>query len=215
LIYPWVELGQAQLGLKKFADAENSFKVALGVDPATLKLAHADDFYQQPGTPGDVAPAATHASRNAVGGTVVIQTRPPEIVGISYSGLGEVYIQNKKSPEAKEAFDKAAKANPSQAALYLHNETVLFFQAADPSDQLEAANKAIAADPARASNYYFKGQALTGQASIDPSTQKLTLPPGCAEAYQKYLDLEPVGQFAADAKGVLTAAGVAVKTGKK
>src|ERR1035438_75774 len=53
LIYPWIELGQAQLGLKKYADAENSFQVALGVDPATLKLAHADDFYQKPGTPGD------------------------------------------------------------------------------------------------------------------------------------------------------------------
>ena len=34
LILPWVELGLAQLGLKKYPEAENSFKMALGVDPA-------------------------------------------------------------------------------------------------------------------------------------------------------------------------------------
>jgi len=31
----------------------------------------------------------------------------------------------------------------------------------------------------------------------------MILPPGCAEAYQKYLQLDPKGQFSADAKGVL------------
>jgi hypothetical protein len=63
--------------------------------------------------------------------------------------------------------------------------------------------------------YYFKGQALVSKATIDPSTQKMILPPGCAESYQKYLELEPNGQFSADAKGVLTGAGVAIKAGKK
>ena len=37
---------------------------------------------------------------------------------------------------------------------------------------------------------------------------KMVLPPGCAEAYQKYLQLDPKGPYSADAKGVLTAAGV-------
>jgi len=31
LIIPWLELGLAQLGLKKYPEAENSFKIALGV----------------------------------------------------------------------------------------------------------------------------------------------------------------------------------------
>ena len=216
LIYPWIELGQAQLGLKKYAEAEDSFKVALGVDPASLKLAHSNDFYQKPDAPGVESPSATRVSRNTAGGGVVLnQPRTPDVLGISYSSLGEIYIHNKKFPEAKEAFDKAAKANPSQAGSYLHNETIFFFQAGDAPDQLEAANKAIAADPARAMNYYFKGQALAGQATIDPKTQKLTLPFGCTEAYQKYLDLEPTGQFSAEAKGVLTAAGISIKPGKR
>jgi cytochrome c-type biogenesis protein CcmH/NrfG len=36
LILPWVELGLAQLGLKKYPDSENSFKMALGIDPESI-----------------------------------------------------------------------------------------------------------------------------------------------------------------------------------
>jgi tetratricopeptide (TPR) repeat protein len=216
LIYPWIELGAAQLGLKKYTEAENSFKVALGIDSASQQKVHSSDFYQgADAPPGVVAPTATHSSRNvAGGGTVVNQPRNPEILGMGYSSLGEVYIHEKKVPEAKDAFDKAVKANPAQAALFRHNEAVFFFQIGDAPNQLEAANQAIAADPARAANYYFKGQALVGQATIDPKTNKLVLPDGCAEAYQKYLELEPNGQFAADAKGVLASTGLPLK-GKK
>jgi len=34
LVLPWVELGNAQLGLKKYTEAENSFKIALGITPS-------------------------------------------------------------------------------------------------------------------------------------------------------------------------------------
>jgi hypothetical protein len=118
-------------------------------------------------------------------------------------------------PEGKDAFDKAAAANPSQAALYLRNETILFLQTGNAVEQVEAANKAIAVDPTRPALYFFKGQGLAAQATIDSKTQKLVLPAGCAEALEKYLDLEPAGQYSADAKGMLAAAGVALKPAKK
>src|SRR5260370_16149677 len=47
LILPWVDLGLAQLGLKKYPEAENSFKMALGIDPESAQRAHSDDFYQK------------------------------------------------------------------------------------------------------------------------------------------------------------------------
>jgi hypothetical protein len=34
----------------------------------------------------------------------------------------------------------------------------------------------------------------------------MILPPGCEEAYQKYLELAPTGRFAADVKGILAEA---------
>jgi tetratricopeptide (TPR) repeat protein len=216
LILPWVELGLAQLGLKKYTEAENSFKMALGMDPASLQRANAA-FYQSPDAPpGTVAPTATRASRNATGGTANTgESRTGDVEGVSWASLGEIYAHQKKFPEATEAFDKAVRDFPANAATYRHNETVTFFQAGNTEGQLIAADQAIGLDPSRAANYYFKGQALISKATLDPQSQKMILPAGCAEAYQKYLELEPRGPYSADAKGVLTAAGLPLKPGKK
>jgi tetratricopeptide (TPR) repeat protein len=217
LILPWVELGLAQIGLKKYDDAENSFKIALGIDPASVRRAHSQDFYQQADAPGEVAPSATRASRNTAGGGVADsgEKRTPDILGASYASLGEIYIHQGKTAGAQAAFDTAVKSFPADAALYRRNETIFFFQAGNSEAQLAAANQAIAIDPGRAMLYYFRGQALVSSATVDPKTQKMILPPGCAEAYQKYLDLDFNGPYSADAKSILTAAGVPIKAAKK
>ena len=214
MILSWVELGLAQMGLKKYPEAEKSFKVALGIDPASLKLAHSGDFYQAPDAKGIVAPTATRSSADTLSVTVSnAESRTPDIKGVSYASLGEIYIRTGRIAEAQAAFDSAVNAFPGQAALYRRNETIFFFQIGNPDAQLKAAEQAIAVDPSRAMLYYFKGQALVSKAAMDPQTQKMTLPPGCAEAYQKYLEVEPNGQFANDAKGVLTGAGLPLKAG--
>jgi tetratricopeptide (TPR) repeat protein len=217
LILPWVELGLAQLGLKKYTEAETSFQKALGIDPASLHLEHSNDFYQSPNSaPGTVAPTATRASRNVMGGTANSgENRTMDVQGVCWASLGEIYTHQKKFSEAAEAFDKAVIAFPASAAQYRHNETVAFFQAGNSDGQLAAAIKAISVEPGRADNYYFKAQALVSKATLDPNTQKMILPPGCAEAYQKYLELDPNGAYSADAKSILTASGLPLKAGKK
>jgi tetratricopeptide (TPR) repeat protein len=183
----WARLGQAQVGLKQFDDAETSFKKALELESASKK------------------PSL-------------------EVQGLAQSGLGEAYARQGKAPEANEAFDAAAKLNPPQAGFYYKNEAVIFFQQGNPTAQVAAADKAIAADPNNALLYYLKGQGLVGNATMapdpkNPKVQRIVLPPGCAEAYQKYLDLAPNGPYAADAKGILEQAGQTVsssyKAGKK
>jgi tetratricopeptide (TPR) repeat protein len=178
----WARLGQAQIGLKKYDDAAESFKKALDVETASKKPS-------------------------------------PEVQGLANSGLGETFARQGKVQEANDAFDAAAKANPTQAAFYLKNEAVIFFQQGNATAQVAAADKAIALDPSNPLLYYLKGQGLVGNATIDPKTQKIVLPPGCAEAYQKYLDLAPNGPYAADAKGILDQAGQKInssyKAGKK
>jgi tetratricopeptide (TPR) repeat protein len=206
--YLWIELGQAQLGEKKYADAETSFKAALTGGESIQKQAPAAGFYKE--------------GKGTIAHVSVSTSAPPpdrkenaEIQGIVNSSLGEVYIHLARIPEAKEAFDKAASTFPAQAGLYLRNETILFLQTGNAVEQVIAADKAIAVDPTRAALYFYKGQGLAAQATIDQKTQKLILPAGCAEALQKYLDLEPAGPYASDAKGMLAAAGVAVKPAKK
>lgn len=215
LVLPWVQLSTAQIGLKKYNDAEFSLNNALGVNPGAQKTAGEGGFFQPDAKPGAVAPTATRSSAIGVGTTITKQNRTPEVLGAALSNLGEVYIRTNRIPQAQSAFDQAVTANPAQAGFYLRNEAILFLQTGHGPEQVDAATKAIAIDPKRGDLYFFKGQGLAAQATIDPKTQKLVLPAGCAEALQKYLDTEPTGQYSNDARSMLAAAGVPVKASKK
>jgi tetratricopeptide (TPR) repeat protein len=143
----------------------------------------------------------------------------PEVVGLSQSGLGELYARTGKVDQATTAYDAAAQANPKGAAVYLKNQAVIYYQTGNAAAQVAAADKAIAADPTNPLLYYLKGQGLVGNATVDSKTNKIVLPPGCGEAYQKYLELAPDGPYAADAKSILDSAGQKInssyKAGKK
>jgi tetratricopeptide (TPR) repeat protein len=133
----------------------------------------------------------------------------PQAQGAADAGLGEIYARTGKIPEATAAYDEAAKINPTQASLYFKNEAVIFYQTGNSDAQVAASDEAIKIDPKNALVYYLKGQGLVQKATVDTKTGKYNLPPGCAEAYQMYLQLAPTGQFAPEAKGILAqAAGV-------
>jgi tetratricopeptide (TPR) repeat protein len=162
----WAQLGQAQLGLKKFDVAETTYKKVLDLESTSKKP-------------------------------------NPQVQGLADSGLGEIYARTGKIPEANAAYDAAAKVNPTQAGFYLKNEAVIFFQMNNGDAQVAAANEAIAADPSQPILYYLKGQGLIQKATLDPKTSRIVAPPGCLEAYQKYLQLAPDGPYAAEVKGII------------
>jgi hypothetical protein len=56
---------------------------------------------------------------------------------------------------------------------------------------------------------------LVQHASIDPKTNKIVLPPGCADAYQKFLSMSPTGPLAQDAQNILQQAGETVHSSYK
>jgi tetratricopeptide (TPR) repeat protein len=143
----WAWLGQAQVGLKKYDEAEATYKKVLELE-TTAKI-----------------------------------------------------------PEANAAYDAAAKANPAGAGTYLTNEAAIFSNLGNGDAQVAAANEAIKIDPTQPLPYYLKGQGLIQKATIDAKTGKMILPPGCAEAYLKYLELAPTGLYAADVKAILAEAG--------
>ena len=128
----------------------------------------------------------------------------PNMDGAAEDALGEAFASDGKIPESQAAYDAAAKVNPSGAGMYYQNETIVMGRIGQADATVAAADKAIAADPKRPIPYYLKGQALIGKATLDTKTGKIDAPPGCQEAYQKYLELDPTGPFAADAKQVLT-----------
>jgi tetratricopeptide (TPR) repeat protein len=127
----------------------------------------------------------------------------PDLDGAAEDALGEALASEGKIPDSQTAYDTAAKVNPANAGMYYQNETIVMARSGQTDATVAAADKAIAADPKRPIPYYLKGQALVSKATLDPKTGKIVAPPGCQEAYQKYLELDPTGQFANDAKGVL------------
>lgn len=162
---------------------------------------------------------ATTSFKKAIEVDAASKSPKPPVQGMANEGLGAIYARTGKVPEANAAYDAAAKIDPTKAAFYLKNEAVIFSQVGNSDAQSAAADEAIKADPSDALLYYLKGQALVSKATVDPKTQRIVLPPGCGEAYQKYLELAPTGPYAADVKGILDQAGQKVsssyKAGKK
>ncbi len=142
----------------------------------------------------------------------------PADQAVAYNQIGNVLATEKKTPDAVAAFDKAATLDPTKAGMYYNNEAAILANNNATTEAGAAADKAIAADPNRADPYYIKGQSLIGKSTL--VNGKLTPPPGCVEAYQKYLELAPDGKFAPTVKEVLASLGQTVvnkykATGKK
>lgn len=132
----------------------------------------------------------------------------PEIEGAANNALGEAYAAKNQIPDATAAYDAAAKAQPTNAGMFYSNEAIVLAKSGGSADAVAAAaDKAIAADPKKPVPYYLKGQALIAKATVDPKTSKIVAPPGCEEAYEKYLELDPNGPMAADAKNILAQIG--------
>jgi tetratricopeptide (TPR) repeat protein len=136
----------------------------------------------------------------------------PEVQAQAQAGLGEAYARTGKVPDANAAFDAAAKLDPTRAPIYMRNQAIIFFQQGNADAQAAAADKAITLNPNDPILFYLKGNALVQKATVDPKTHQIVLPPGCADAYQKYLQLAPDGQFAAEVQGILQSAGEKVSS---
>ncbi len=139
----------------------------------------------------------------------------PDVIAAANNNLGEALAKSGNVNDAVAAYEAAAKADPTQAGMYYANEAIVLFKTGQGDAAGAAADKAIAADPNKAIAYYIKGWSLVQHASIDPKTNKIVLPPGCADAYQKFLSMSPTGPLAEDAQNILQQAGQTVHSSYK
>jgi tetratricopeptide (TPR) repeat protein len=132
-----------------------------------------------------------------------------------YNNLAEAYAKANKVDDAVKTYQLAAAADPTNAGQYYFNTGAVLTNAGKVDDALAAFDKVIAADPSRADAYYWKGVNMIGKATLQ--SDKMVAPPGTAEAFQKYLELQPTGTYADAAKQMLTSIGSSVETtyGKK
>jgi tetratricopeptide (TPR) repeat protein len=138
-----------------------------------------------------------------------------------YNNKGKAEAQMGKTDDAVKSYNHAAQLDPTGAGMYYFNLGAILTNANIKNDEqmrkaaADAFDKAIAADPNRADAYYWKGTNLIGAATL--RGDKMVAPPGTAEAFQKYLELQPTGPHAEEAKAMLQGLGAPVETtyGKK
>jgi tetratricopeptide (TPR) repeat protein len=127
-----------------------------------------------------------------------------------YNNLAEVYAKSNKIDDSVASYSKAAELDPAHAAQYMFNTGAVLTNAGKVDAAIVAFDKVIAADPNRAAAYYWKGVNMIGKATL--KGDKMVAPEGTAEAFQKYLEIEPTGTFAQPAKDMLASIGASIET---
>jgi tetratricopeptide (TPR) repeat protein len=129
-----------------------------------------------------------------------------------YNNLAEVYSKEGKVDDSITAYNQAAQLAPDNAAQYYFNEGAVLTNAGKADEANVAFDKVIAADPTKALAYYWKGINLIGKATVGKDN-KMVAPEGTAQAFQKYIELDPSGPMAQTAKDMLAQIGASVETG--
>ena len=129
-----------------------------------------------------------------------------------YNNLAQAYSKSNKVDDAVAAYNQAAQLDPTGAGMYYFNEGAVLTNSGKADDAIAAFDKALAADPTKVLAWYWKGINLIGKATVGKDN-KMTVPDGTAEAFQKYLELDPNGPMAQTAKDMLSSIGATVETG--
>ena len=127
-----------------------------------------------------------------------------------YNNLAEAYAKSGKVDDAVKTYALAAQTDPTAAGQYYFNTGAVLTNAGKVDDAIAAFDKVIASDPNKADAYYWKGVNMIGKATLQGD--KMVAPSGTAEAFQKYLELQPTGTYADAAKQMLTSIGSSVET---
>jgi tetratricopeptide (TPR) repeat protein len=134
----------------------------------------------------------------------------PDDAGM-HNNYGLALAQAKKFTEAQAELEKAAQLEPAGAGKYYYNLGATEINAGQNEPASEAFKKAIAAVPPYPDAYYQYGVTLVSKAQMG-ADGKVTPVPGTVEAFQKYLEVAPNGQFVQQAKDMLATLGGAVQT---
>ena len=132
----------------------------------------------------------------------------------THSNLAIALGKLKKFPEATAETEKAAQLDPTKAGQFYYNLGASLVNAGQSEQASGSFKKAIEIDPKHADSYYQYGVYLISKASF-AADGKVTPVPGTVEAFQKYLELAPTGQFADPAKAMLESLNAKVDTAYK
>jgi tetratricopeptide (TPR) repeat protein len=208
----------AQAG--NYDEAINTMKQATAADPnRDLLWAVLGSYYldaaKKPGTDAATKTAHYTEASGAYKKALELCAATPTAstckdTGSYHNNLGQALAQTGHTQEAMAEYTTAAQLDPTRAAQYYFNLGAILTNAGKTDEANAAFDKAIAADPNKAEAYYQKGVNLLAKATIKDG--KMVAPPAAEQSLQKYLQLQPDGQFAASAKELITTLGSTVQT---
>jgi tetratricopeptide (TPR) repeat protein len=117
----------------------------------------------------------------------------------------------KKFDEAQTELNKAAQLDPPQAGRYYYNLGAVLVNNGQAAAAEVAFKKAIEVNPDYADAQFQYATALSARLATG-SDGKIIAPDGMKDALEKYLSLEPMGQYADAAKGMLQMIGATIQT---
>jgi tetratricopeptide (TPR) repeat protein len=188
----------------KLADAYR-LSAAKQTDPAEKqkRFGEAADSYQK----------AIELKQDAIKNGKDKDPNATKMLAAYYNNMADAYNRAGKIDDAVKTYEMAAQADPSSVAQSYFNIGAVLTNAGKVDEAVVAFDKCIAADPTRAEAYYQKGVNLLGKATLQGD--KMVAAPGTAEAFQKYLELQPTGGHSEEAKAMLASIGAPVETGFK
>jgi len=203
--------GMTAMNAKQYDTAITNFEKAAEVDPAqTVIWAQLGEAHIKlaEGKTGPDFDAQVQKAIESYNKAVELKPDDPATHNNFALALGKA----KKYPEMQAELKKAAELDPPNGGKYYYNLGAMLVNAGQGEAAGEAFKKAIELTPTYADAYYQYGVTLVGQAKIDTATGKVTPVPGTVEAFQKYLELAPTGQWAQASKDMLTSLGTTLET---
>ena len=186
--------------LEDFAIAVQHFKKAAEIDPEQHVV-----WGNMAEALAGLVRAKTGAERDAVSEEAISAYRQAmtlEPDPAYANNLGLLLIRLNRFDEGVAELEKAAEMSPENAGTYYFNLGATMVNTGNTQGAIDAFKKATVAKPDFANAYYQLATALVGTATMNDDGSVIPAP-GTVEAYQKYLDLEPAGPYAASAQAMV------------
>jgi tetratricopeptide (TPR) repeat protein len=202
--------GREALNSKQWDAAVDAFKKGTELDPNQHVIwAYLADAYtgQAAAKTGAEKQAATDAALAAYG--KALELKPDDAA--YHNNYALALARAGKIDQAKEELTKAAQLDPASSAKYYYNLGAVLVNTGQTAASEEFFKKAIDADPNYAPAQFQYATALSAKLKTNDDGS-VVAPPGMKEALEKYLALDPNGQFAEAAKGMLQMVGGKIET---
>lgn len=135
-----------------------------------------------------------------------------------HNNLGALLVEEGQLEEALVQFQQAAQLDPGGAATYEFNRGAALLNAGHPGEALAPLREATRRNPTLAVAHYFLGLAslrTSPRRTTETGGERVEPRPGTVEAFQRYLELAPDGDYAERARAILAELGVAPATPRR